>query len=82
VQTQYTFHPYGAVTAAGQSNGIRSVHGAENDGTGLYYYRARYYQPGLGRFVSEDPIGFESGDANFYGYTLSIQWNIARDAPS
>jgi RHS repeat-associated protein len=31
--------------------------GRENDGTGLYYYRARYYDPGLKRFVSEDPIG-------------------------
>jgi RHS repeat-associated protein len=24
--------------------------------TGLYYYRARYYDPGIGRFISEDPI--------------------------
>ena len=29
----------------------------EDDGTGLYYYRARYYHPALGRFVSEDPLG-------------------------
>ncbi|MGE0452525.1 MAG: RHS repeat-associated core domain-containing protein [Vicinamibacteria bacterium] len=35
--------------------------------TGLYYYRARYYDPKVGRFVSEDPIGF-SGGANFFGY--------------
>ena len=26
--------------------------------TGLYYYRARYYDTGIGRFASEDPIGF------------------------
>lgn len=32
------------------------------------YYRARYYDPATGRFLSEDPIGFESGD-NFYAYT-------------
>jgi RHS repeat-associated protein len=25
--------------------------------TGLYYYRQRYYDPGLGRFISQDPIG-------------------------
>ncbi len=38
---------------------------------GLYYYRARYYDPGAGRFISEDPIGFGGGDANFYAYVGS-----------
>lgn len=33
----------------------------------LMFYRARYYQPGIGRFVSEDPIGF-GGGINFYAY--------------
>jgi len=30
--------------------------------------RARYYDPEVGRFVSEDPIGFEGGDVNLYAY--------------
>ena len=34
---------------------------------GLYYYRARYYDPKIGRFISEDPIGF-GGGVNLYGY--------------
>jgi RHS repeat-associated protein len=34
---------------------------------GLYYYRARYYDPKIGRFISEDPIGFKGG-INFYAY--------------
>ncbi|MQY51204.1 RHS repeat-associated core domain-containing protein [Rhodocyclus gracilis] len=42
--------------------------GREEDGTGLYYYRARYYDPQIGRFVSEDPIAFASGDMSFYVY--------------
>ena len=41
--------------------------GQENDGTGLYYYRARYYNPVWGRFISSDPIGF-GGGMNTYAY--------------
>lgn len=36
--------------------------------TGLHYYRARYYDANLGRFISEDPIGFAGGDVNLFGY--------------
>lgn len=36
--------------------------------TGLYYNRARYYDANLGRFISQDPIGFGGGDANLYRY--------------
>lgn len=39
----------------------------ELDGTGLYYYRARYYHPTLSRFISEDPIEYAAG-ANVYAY--------------
>jgi RHS repeat-associated protein len=35
--------------------------------TGLYYYRARYYDPQTGRLISEDPLGFSGGE-NFYSY--------------
>jgi len=39
-----------------------------DDETGLYFYRARYYAPALGRFITNDPLGFEAGDANLYRY--------------
>jgi RHS repeat-associated protein len=43
--------------------------GREQDNeTGLDYYRARYYDAALGRFISEDPIGFAAGDTNIYRY--------------
>jgi len=43
--------------------------GRETDETtGLMYYRARQYDPQIGRFTSEDPIGFEGGDINLYLY--------------
>jgi RHS repeat-associated protein len=35
---------------------------------GQYYYRARYYDPATGRFLSQDPIGIDAGDPNFYRY--------------
>ena len=35
---------------------------------GIYYYRARWYDPSSGRFISQDPIGFSAGDANLYRY--------------
>lgn len=36
--------------------------------TGLQYNRARYYDPKLGRWISQDPMGFDAGDANLYRY--------------
>ena len=42
--------------------------GRENDGTGLMYYRARYYSPEMGRFISRDPLEYSAGDVNFYNY--------------
>ncbi|MFL9887554.1 RHS repeat-associated core domain-containing protein [Paraburkholderia agricolaris] len=34
----------------------------------MYYYRNRYYHPATGRFISEDPIGWASGQTNAYAY--------------
>jgi len=42
--------------------------------TGLYYYRARYYDPAAGRFTGEDPIGFDAG-VNFFAYLRNIPTN-------
>jgi len=35
--------------------------------TGLYYYRARYYSPSIGRFLQVDPIGYYAG-FHLYSY--------------
>ncbi|MDX1253449.1 MAG: type IV secretion protein Rhs [Gammaproteobacteria bacterium] len=42
--------------------------GREPDETGLVYYRARYYDPGIARFIQRDPMGFGGGDINLYAY--------------
>jgi RHS repeat-associated protein len=43
--------------------------------TGLIYYRARLYDAQLGRFISEDPIGIQSG-INFYSYVGNNPINL------
>jgi RHS repeat-associated protein len=43
--------------------------------TGDYFYRARYYDSGVGRFLKRDPIGFKSNDYNFYRYVLNNPMN-------
>ncbi|NKE62563.1 RHS repeat-associated core domain-containing protein [Lentzea sp. PSKA42] len=59
----YTYEPFGRTYGG---TGFAYT-GREDDGTGLYYYRARYYSPVLQRFLSEDPIGI-AGGLNLYGY--------------
>jgi RHS repeat-associated protein len=68
VAMQYSYEPFGASMASGavSSNPYQfAFH--QNDGTGLYYYSARYYSPTLGRFISEDPSGI-GGGPNLYEY--------------
>ena len=68
ISTRYQYEPYGETTTSGAASTNPSQYsGRENDGTGLYYYRARYYHPTLKRFISEDPIGLEGG-INTYLY--------------
>jgi len=68
VQTEYTYEPFGAFTTsgAGTSNPFAFT-GREDDGTGLFFYRARYFDSQLQRFTSEDTIGFFGG-TNVFAY--------------
>ena len=61
-QTQYIYEPFGNTSVMGSSANPYQFNGRENDGTELYYYRARYYFPQTGRFISEDPIGSSQRD--------------------
>ncbi len=74
--TSYTYDPFGQTTVTGASSNALQYTSRENDGTGLYYYRARYYSPTLHRFISEDPIGLDGGDENFYAYTFNSPTNF------
>jgi RHS repeat-associated protein len=68
VVNRYGYSPYGEVVATADDEGNAIEYTArENDGTGLYFYRARYYDPVLKRFVAEDPLGIRGG-WNTYAY--------------
>lgn len=64
------YGPFGNLLAStGTSSSTLRYTGREHDSvSGLYYYRARYYDPEIGRFLSEDPLGFGGGDVNLYAY--------------
>jgi RHS repeat-associated protein len=67
--TNYSYAPFGHASISGlPSPNAFQFTSRENDGTGLYYYRARYYSSALQRFIGEDPIRLFSGTLNFYGY--------------
>jgi RHS repeat-associated protein len=60
VKTRYDYKSYGKLEgnlANPQSSNLFTYTAREDDGTGLMYYRARYYDPELEAFVSADPLG-------------------------
>src|SRR5215213_2546591 len=76
VSTEYTYEPFGQATASGAASSNASQYtGRDNDGTGVNFYRSRYYSPTLQRFIGEDSIGFAGGDANLYAYVFNSPTN-------
>ncbi len=71
IVNQYAYSPYGRDLGKTETRpqpftyvGQHGVMAEQND---HYYMRARYYDADIGRFISEDPIGFEGG-INLYAY--------------
>ena len=69
----YTYGPYGEPNTA---TGIRFRYTGQQliGELGLYYYKARFYSPALGRFLQTDPIGYKD-DQNLYAYVGSNSVN-------
>ena len=69
IANTYTYDSFGKLTASTGSlvNPFTYTARESDTETGLYYYRARYYDPNVGRFLSEDPSEFDGG-INFYAY--------------
>ncbi len=69
MQASYVYDSFGNLTSSTGTltNSIRYTGREFDSETGLYYYRARYYDPEVGRLMNEDTIGF-SGGVNFFAY--------------
>jgi len=72
VAASMLYDAWGNVRASGADVGKYRFTGAEFDAvTGLYHMGARFYDPSIGRWLSEDPIQnkfFEPFTLNFYAY--------------
>ena len=68
----YTYDSFGGLggSTGTLTNPFRYTGREFDSETGIYQYRARYYDTSIGRFISEDPIGFRGG-ANFYRYVFN-----------
>ena len=77
VAEQYDYDSFGNLTSPPATGNPYTYTSREYDPeTGLLFYRARYYDPATGRFLTEDPIGFDGGDVNFYAYVAGNPVNF------
>jgi len=73
VGTTMKYYPFGATRSGSVPTDIKFT-GQRLDGTGLYYFNARYYDPNIGRFISADtvvPGVFSSQAYNRYSYCVN-----------
>ncbi len=71
IANHITYDAFGQITgeSATAVEHIFGFTGRETDAeSDLYFYRARYYDPQIGQFISDDPAGFAAGDANLRRY--------------
>jgi RHS repeat-associated protein len=70
------YDPWGTLLQGSTAPGYAYTGREWDPESGLYYYRARYYDSKVGRFISQDPIGFRAG-LNFYAYVGSSPVNYS-----
>ncbi len=76
VEGSRAYYPYGAQrSASGTLRTDRTFTGQKEDGTGLLYYNARYYDPALGTFISPDSVVPDPGRVIDYNRFLYARGN-------
>jgi len=77
LKASYTYDPWGKllnpIDALGTKDKFKFAGEALDPQTGLYFLRARYYDPAVGRFISKDPLSGSAGapaTRNRYVYAL------------
>jgi RHS repeat-associated protein len=79
VVNSYAYDPFGTVLnqqeTVPQPFKYVGQYGVMAEPNRLYYMRARYYDPNVGRFISEDPLGFAGGDVNLFAYVQNSPVN-------
>jgi RHS repeat-associated protein len=71
VVQRYDYNSFGQITYIQDPNFLQPYTYTSreyDEETGLYYFRARYYDARVGRFITQDPIGLAGGDVNLYSY--------------
>jgi len=76
VEERYAYSPFGIMEErSGVGNPYLYTGREYDEETGLYYYRARHYDPQLGRFLQPDPLGYVA-DMNAYSYVGNAPANF------
>lgn len=70
VELEREYEPWGTPLAGASTSGFAFTGREWDSESGLYFYRARFFSPKVGRFLSEDSLGFSAG-SNWYGYVLN-----------
>ena len=79
VVQSYTYSSFGKIESQLDPNFVQPYTFTSREfdtETGLYYYRARPYDPSTGRFITEEPIGFTPNSTTLYSYVLNNPINL------